>query len=119
MPAAWFCRKVRQFCDGWRRPLGRYFRMVAVEACSHSLASSSRMRGLPQVGLTAHIRRMSRINSGSFPGRPRRPRDFHRQNILNPAHSQPMTVSGRKIIKGVFQFSQAFLSIIQRPRSRG
>jgi hypothetical protein len=68
-----------------RRALGRYLRIVAVEACSPSLANSSRIRGLPHVGLTAHMRRMSRINFRSFPGRPRRRREFHRQNILNPA----------------------------------
>src|SRR5260370_38340041 len=72
MPAAWFWRKVRQLCDGRRRDLGRYFRIVAVEACRPSLASSSRIRGLPQVGLTLHIRRMSWINSRSFAGRPSR-----------------------------------------------
>ena len=50
--------------------------MVAVEACRPSLASSSRMRELPQVGLTFHIRRISRINSASCSGRPRRRLDF-------------------------------------------
>src|SRR6266404_1824914 len=50
--------------------------MVAVEACKPKLASSSRMRGLPQLGLTLHIRRMSAINSESFAGRPRRRLDF-------------------------------------------
>ena len=44
-----FWRKVRQLWDGGRRNLGRYFRMVAVEACSPSLASSSRMRDEPPV----------------------------------------------------------------------
>jgi hypothetical protein len=102
-----------------KKLLGRYFRIVVVEACSPSLASSSRMRGLSHVGLTAHMRRMNRINSRCFPGRPRLRRDFHRQNILKPARCQPMTVSGRKIINGVSQFGQALLSIIQRPRSHG
>src|SRR5260370_42183467 len=97
MALAWFRKKVHQSWDGLRLDLGRYFRIVAVEACSPSLASSSRMRGLPQVGLTAHIRRMSRISSGFFAGRPLRDRDFHRQNIRNPARCQPMTVSGLKI----------------------
>src|SRR5882724_2352793 len=106
MPPAWFWRKVSQLCDGWPLDLGRYFLMVAVEACKPSLASSSRMRGLPQVGLTLHIRRMSWINFESFAGRPRRRLDFHRQNILNPALCQPMTVSGRKMINGVLQLGQ-------------
>ena len=119
MPPAWFWRKVRQLCDGRRLDLGRYFRIVAVEACRPSLASSSRIRGLPQVGLTLHIRRMSWINSRSFWGRPRRRLDFHRQNILNPARCQPMTVSGRKIISGVLQFGQTLLRTIQRNRSHG
>jgi len=79
----------------------------------------SAIRGLPHVGLTAHMRRMSWINSGSFPGRPGLRRDFHRQNILNPARCQPMTVSGRKIINGVFQFGQALLRMIQSHRSHG
>ena len=51
----WFWRKVRQLCDGLRLDLGRYFRMVAVEATRPSLASSSRMRGLLQVGLVLLI----------------------------------------------------------------
>src|SRR6266404_2251427 len=117
MAPAWFWRKVRQLCDGRRPDLGRYFRIVAVEACRPSLASSSRIRGLPQVGLTLHIRRMSWINSRSFAGRPGRRLDFHRQNILSPARCQPMTVSGRKTINGVLQFGQTPLSIIQRHRS--
>ena len=73
---------------------------------------------LPHVGLTAHNRRMSWINSRSFPGRPRRRRDFHRQNILNPARCQPMTVSGRKIINGVFHLGQVHFNITQKHRSQ-
>jgi hypothetical protein len=46
---------------------------------------------------------MSSISSRSFPGRPIRRQDFHRQKSLNPARCQPMTVSGRKIIKAPFQ----------------
>jgi hypothetical protein len=40
-------------------PLSSPFRIVAVEASRPSFASSSRIRELPQVGLTAHIRRIS------------------------------------------------------------
>jgi len=59
MAPAWFWRKVHQLWEGRRLDLGRYLRIVAVEACKPSLANSSRIRGLPQVGLTDHIRRMS------------------------------------------------------------
>ena len=59
MALAWFRRKVHQFWEGLFLDFGRYFRIVAVEACRPSLASSSRMRGLPQVGLAAHIRRIA------------------------------------------------------------
>src|SRR5882762_1263145 len=38
MPPAWFWRKVRQLCDRWPLDLGRYFRMVAVEACKPQLS---------------------------------------------------------------------------------
>ena len=114
---AWFWRKVRQLCEGGRPDLGRYFRIVAVEASRPSFASSSRIRGLPQVGLTAHIRRISSISALSFPGRPPRGRDFHRQNILNPARCQPMTVSGWKMINAARQFGHHPFKITQNNRS--
>jgi hypothetical protein len=104
LPTAWFWRKVRQLCEGWRLDLGRYFLIVAVEASRLSFASSSRIRGLPQVRLTAHIRPINSMSSRSFPGRPPRCRDFQRQNILNPARCQPMTVSGWKMIYPARQF---------------
>src|SRR6185369_17981897 len=113
MVLAWFRRKVGQLWEGLPLDLGRYFRMVAVDAFSPSFANSSRIRGLPQVGLSAHILRMSRINSASFPGRPGRRRDFQRQNILNPARCQPIRVSGWKISKGVLQLGQTLWSNIQ------
>jgi hypothetical protein len=93
--------------------------MVAGEALSPSFASSSRRRGLPQVGFRAHILRMSWISSASFPGRPVRGRDFHPQNILNPARGQRMTVSGWKIIKASFQPGQQLFKVIQINRSLG
>src|SRR5258708_7503603 len=80
MPPAWFWRKVRQLCDGWPLDLGR---MVAVEACNPSLASSSRMRGLPQVGLTLHIRRMSWINFRVLCGSPTPP-----SGLPSPEHPE-------------------------------
>ena len=104
----------------WRsRPRNRHWSREAPEKSMVSGSVARRVRGLPHVGLTAHMRRMSRINSKSFPGRPRRRRDFHRQNILNPARCQPITVSGRKIINGTFQFGQALLSMIQSHLSHG
>lgn len=42
---------------------------IDVEACSAGFANLSRMRGIPQVGLAFHIWRISRIISGSVPGR--------------------------------------------------
>jgi hypothetical protein len=57
---------------------------------------------------------MSWINSRSFPGRPLRRRDFHRQKILNPDRCQPMTVSGWKIIKGVFHPDHPRFNITQK-----
>jgi hypothetical protein len=106
-------QKVRQPCEGLPLDLGRYFRMVAVKTSRPSLASSSRMRGLPQVGLTAHMRRMSWTNSESVPGRPNRRLDLRRQKILNPDRCQLMRVSGWKIINGALQFGQSLLSMIQ------
>jgi hypothetical protein len=114
---AGFRRKVRQPCEGLRLDLGLYFRIVAVEASNPSFASSSRMRGLPQVGLTVHIRRISSISAASFRGRPPRCRDFHRQNILNPARCQPMTVSGLKRINALRQFGHPLFKTTQNNRS--
>ncbi len=45
-----------------RAPLprgGQYFRIVEVKTAIPNFANSSRLRGLPQVGFTAHIRRIS------------------------------------------------------------
>ena len=75
------------------------------------------MRGLPQVGLAAHIRRISATTSGFFPGRPRRCREFQRQSSLRPARCQPMTVSGWKIITAVRHWGQTRLRTTQKTRS--
>ena len=117
MLPAWFWRKVFHLYGGLPLDLGRYFRRVAVEAISPTLASSSRMRGLPQVGLALHIPRMSWISSWSFPGRPNRCLDFHRQKILNPARCQPMRVSGWRRIRGFLQLGQSRMSRSQKHRS--
>src|ERR1035437_10334092 len=114
---AWFRRKARQLCEGGSLDLGRYLRIVAVEAASPNFASSSRMRGLPQVGLAAHIWRISSTSAASFRGRPPRGRDFHRQNILNPARCQPMTVSGWKRINALRQFGHHPFKTTQNNRS--
>ncbi len=58
-PAAWFFKKVHQLCEPRGPDLGRYFRIVEVEAAIPNFANSSRMRGLPQVGFAVHIRRIS------------------------------------------------------------
>src|ERR1700690_2036183 len=50
---AWLRRKVVQFCDDGRGRFGRYLRMVESETRIPSLANSSRIRGLPQVGLAS------------------------------------------------------------------
>jgi hypothetical protein len=56
------------------------------------------------MGLTSHIRRNSSTSAACLRGRPPRGRDFQRQNHLNSARCQAMTVSGWKRINALRQF---------------
>jgi hypothetical protein len=58
-PAAWFFKKVHQLREPRGPDRGRYLRIVEVATAIPNFANSSRMRGLPQVGFAAHIRRIS------------------------------------------------------------
>jgi hypothetical protein len=51
-------------------PFGRYLRTVAADTWIPSFAISARIRGLPQVGLACHIRRINSIKSRSIIARP-------------------------------------------------
>ena len=87
------------------------------ETCRPSFANSSRMRGLPQVGLSCHIRRISWMSSGSREGRPSRRRDFQRQYLRNPARCQPITVCGWMITTAFSQRDQTARRTIHNSRS--
>ena len=89
---AWLRRNVVHVCDVGRPDVGRYLRMVESETFSPSLSSSSRMRGLPQVGFAVYIRWINLISFRSLGGRPSRCRDRPRQYSRNPARCQRTTV---------------------------
>jgi len=82
--------------DGGRPVFGRYLRTVETETAKPSLASSSRMQGLPHVGLARHIWRINSMSLRSTDGRPPGRRDFQRQNIRNPVWCHLTTVCGRR-----------------------
>ena len=73
------------------------------------------MRGAPQLGLSAFMRRINcRISSLIF-GRPgRRNLDRNRQNSRNPARCQDTTVSGFTTIRALVQLGHRWRSAIQK-----
>jgi hypothetical protein len=76
----WLRTSARHVCEGGlRSPFGRYLQTVAAETWRPSFASSARIRGLPQVGLARHIRRIRSIKSRSISARLERRREFQRQ----------------------------------------
>ena len=95
----------------------RYSRIVESLRWMSSLASSSMMHGLPQVGLSRHMALMSARTSRSTRGRPPLGRLFHRQNRRNPARCQAITVVGLTMVSNSSQRGHTRRNATQKSRS--
>src|SRR5262249_3535578 len=91
----WLSRKVRQVCDGGLRWRTMYLDTAGCEISTPSFCSPTGIRGAPNRGLAADMRRISARTSRETGGRPSPFRRlFQVQKSLNPVRCHRITVSG-------------------------
>ena len=79
MSVRWLSKNERHVWEGGLSRRGLYLKTVESLTSMPILASSARMRGLPQVGFELHMSRISSRTSRSILGRPPLDRLFQRQ----------------------------------------
>jgi len=110
-------RNIFQLCDGGLPPRTKYFETVDWATSKPSISNSPWIRDAPHSGFSLLIRRIRSRSPRSILGRPALPRDFQRQNILNPARCHRRIVSGCTIWTAPSSLGQSLVIHMSRTRS--